>query len=446
MKKYNSLTEGSIIKGILFFAIPLFFSNLFQQMYNTIDVAIIAQYLGDESLAIMGATTSIFDLMVGFSQGIGTGFSIVCARYYGAKDHEKMKKSVANGILVLLITSVVLTSVFYFGLPTLLRLLNTPKEIINESLSYIQIIALFLTVTLFYNYGAGILRAIGDSISPLFVLLVASVLNVVLDIVCITKLYLGVAGAAIATVIAQTIACIVCIFFIFIKAKILIPEKKHFKMDKPMILDLCGQGYSMAMMFSIVSFGTITLQSAINKLGTIVITAHTTARKLFSLLNLPLSTLCACMSTFVSQNKGANQYKRIRKGIKIANITGMIYALCMSCFVFFMAEMMIQLLSNTSNLEIIKYGSMYLKINTPFFVVLAILLNTRNALQGLGKKIIPLFSSIIELVGKIVFTYIVIQPLQYFGVCICEPVIWIIMTIQLVYSFYGDENIKYANQ
>lgn len=443
MKK-NVLTEGSIIKGILLFAIPLFFTNLFQQLYNTFDMAIISYYLGDIGLATIGSTTAIFDLMVGFAQGIGTGFSIISARYFGANNINKLKKSVVSGIILIVISSILLTMIFYFGLPDLLNILNTPKEIIKEALSYIQIIALFITITLFYNYSAGLLRAIGDSFTPFIILCIASLLNIGLDIIFITQFNMGVKGAAIATGIAQCMSTILCIYFIYKQHKILLPKKEHLKINKEMIIDMSGQGYSMAFMFSIVSIGTITLQSAINTLGTSIISAHTTARKLFSLFNLPISTLCASMSTFVSQNKGANKCKRIRKGVKLTIYIGIIYACVMSIFVYFSADTIIQLLSNSKNIDIIKNGSMYLKINTPFFTVLSALLILRNSLQGLGKKITPLISSIIELVGKLIFTYIIIKPLGYIGVCICEPIIWICMTIQLLYSFYNDENIKNA--
>lgn len=440
----NTLIEGNIIKAIALFAIPLFFSNLFQQLYNTIDMAIISYYLGDIALATIGSTTAIFDLMVGFGQGIGTGFSIVSARYFGANKLENIKKSVASGIILILISACCMTILFYFGMPYILKALNTPSQIIKEALSYIQIIALFITITLLYNYSAGLLRAIGDSKTPLYVLCVASILNVILDIICITKFSLGVKGAAIATVIAQFFASVLCIIFILKKHRILIPEKNHFHLEKKMILDMCGQGYSMGFMFSIVSIGTVTLQSAINTLGTSIISAHTAARKLFSLLNIPLSTLCAAMSTFVSQNKGAQKYGRIRKGIKQTIYIGIVYACIMSICVYFGAEKLIQMLSNSENTQIIKNGAIYLKINTPFFTVLGVLLILRNALQGLGKKITPLVSSVIELIGKLIFTYILIKPLGYFGVCICEPIIWICMMVQLLYSFYGDENIKNA--
>ena len=288
---------------------------------------------------------------------------------------------------------------------------------------------------MFYNLGAGMLRAIGDSLRPLIVLFCSSIINIALDIVCITILDMGVFGAAVATVIAQVISTIICFFLILRKAKILIPRKEHFQIKSYMINDLLGQGFSMGFMFSIVSIGTIILQSGINSLGTQIITAHTAARKLISLFCLPLSTLAASMATFVSQNKGAQNYERIIKGVRLSNICGIIYPIFLSILIYFTAENLVHLLSGSNTHAVLQNGAMYLKINIPFFIVLSILLNLRNAIQGFGYKITPLFSSIIELIGKIVFTLFLVPAFKYLGVCFCEPIIWCLMASQLIYSY-----------
>lgn len=442
--KNHSFLEGSITKGLLLFALPLFFSNLFQQLYNTIDTVLIGHYLGDNSLAAMGSTAAIFELIVGFTMGIGVGFGIITSRYFGSKDEDKLKKSVALSIILGIVISLILTIVSYFLLPTLLEVLQTPKAIFNEALGYIQLIALFLCVTTFYNLSAGMLRAIGDSFTPLIVLFIASIINVVLDIVCITQFNMGVKGAAIATIIAQIISTIICFYAIYKKAKLLIPKKRHFTWDKEMTTDLLAQGTSMGMMLSIVSIGTVILQSAINGLGTTIITAHTAARKITSLATLPIGTLATSISTFVSQNKGAGQYHRIRKGVKIANLMSSIYSIFITIIIFFTANIFVSMMSGSTNNVVIETGAFYLYTNVPFFIVLGPLLILRNTLQGLGKKVVPLISSIIECVGKIVFTTIFIPILKYTGVAFCEPIIWILMTIQLWFTFYNTREIKEA--
>lgn len=433
--KNHSLTQGSIAKGLLFFVIPLFFSNLFQQLYNTIDTLLVGHFLGDNALAAMGATAAIFELIVQFSNGCGTGFSIVTARYYGSKNENELKKSVAASLILGLIISIAITIVSYVSMPYLLTILKTPKSIYHDSLNYIRCISAFLIITMFYNLGAGMLRAIGDSLRPLIVLFCSSIINIALDIVCITILDMGVFGAAVATVIAQAISTIICFFLILRKAKILIPRKEHFQIKSYMVNDLLGQGFSMGFMFSIVSIGTIILQSGINSPGTQIITAHTAARKLISLFCLPLSTLAASMATFVSQNKGAQNYERIIKGVRLSNICGIIYPIFLSILIYFTAENLVHLLSGSNTPAVLQNGAMYLKINIPFFIVLSILLNLRNAIQGFGYKITPLFSSIIELIGKIVFTLFLVPTFKYLGVCFCEPIIWCLMASQLIYSY-----------
>lgn len=433
--KNHSLTQGSIVKGLFFFVLPLFFSNLFQQLYNTIDTLLVGHYLGDQALAAMGATAAVFELIVQFSNGCGTGFSIVAARYYGSKNLEELKKSVASSIVLGLMIAILLTIVSYLALPALLNLLQTPKNIYNDSLNYIRCIALFLIITMFYNLSAGMLRAIGDSLSPLIVLFCSSIINIILDIICITQWNMGVLGAAVATVIAQAVSTCICFILILKKAQILIPSKKHFKFENYMIQDLLGQGFSMGFMFSIVSIGTVILQSGINILGTQIIAAHTAARKLMSLLCLPLSTLAASMATFVSQNKGAQNYTRIIKGVKIANVCAILYSVLLSIIIYFIARNLVHILSGSNNEVVLDNGAMYLKINVPFYISLSILLNLRNTIQGFGYKIIPLFSSLIEFGGKIIFTLFLVPKFKYVGVCFCEPIIWCLMTCQLVYSY-----------
>lgn len=240
--------------------------------------------------------------------------------------------------------------------------------------------------------------------------------------------------AAIATVIAQIVSTFVCILFIYKKAKILIPDS--FQFDYDLTMDLCAQGFSMGLMLSIVSIGTVTLQFGINQLGTRIIAAHTTARKTLSLCSLFLGALCSSISTFVSQNRGAMRKDRIIEGIHFVNQLGIVYVCILSVLIYFISNFLVQLISGTKDPYIIQNATMYLRINVPSMIVLVVLLNSRNALQGLGKKVIPLVSSIIELIGKVIFTMMIIPVLSYFGVCLCEPVIWILMTIQLQFSLH----------
>lgn len=440
------LIKDKILKALIIFAIPIFISNIFQQLYNTMDTMIVGNALGDTSLAAIGACSAVYDLLIGFALGVGNGLSIVVARNYGAKDENLLKKSVAGSLIIGVILTIVIMLIAQIGLYPLLQLLDTPKEIIEESYSYISTITLFVSVMFAYNLCAGLLRAIGNSFMPLVFLIISSVINVILDILFITQFHMGIQGAAIATVISQGISAILCVIYIFTKNKNLIPQKEHFTYDKELYQELAGQGFSMGMMMAIVSSGTVILQKAINGFGYLTIAAHTTARKINSFCMMPCATMSASLSTFVSQNRGANQRDRIVDGIKIGFKISIVWGIISMILMLLFSRPLIALLSGSSEAIVLDNGSLYLMINAPFYAVLGILLILRNALQGLGKKIIPLFSSIIEFFGKVVFAWLCIPFLGYFGVIICEPVIWCLMCIQLIYAFFHNPYIKYGEE
>lgn len=443
MKKMNvDLLKGNIIKGIIIFAIPLLISNIFQQLYNTVDTMIVGNYLGDVSLAAIGACGAVYELLVGFALGVGNGLSVVTARSYGSGDDELLKKSVAGSIVIGVIISIVIMIIGQLFMYPLLELLNTPANIIKESYSYISIITIFIAVMFTYNLCAGLLRAIGNSMMPLMFLIVSSVLNIFLDILFIVNMDLGIQGAAIGTVLAQSISSILCIIYIYTKCPLLIPKKEHFKIDKSLYKELAGQGFSMGFMMSIVSTGTVILQAAINDFGYLIIAGHTAARKIQTFFTIPCGSLALTAATFVSQNKGANQIERIKKGVRYINIINISWGGLATVIALVFARDIIGMISGSSQSVVIDNGSKYLMINAPFYAILGILLTLRNSLQGLGRKVIPLISSIIEFFGKIAFVFLLIPSLNYFGVIICEPVIWCFMCLQLAYAFYNNELIR----
>lgn len=297
-----------------------------------------------------------------------------------------------------------------------------------------------------YNLLGGMLIAIGNAVAPLLFLIFSSILNVGLDIFFITVLKMGVEGAAIATVIAQALSVSLCLLYIYKKEKILIPKKEHFTHDSELFKDMLGQGMSMGFMSSIVSAGSVILQYGINGLGYLTIAGHTAARKLFMMFNIPFGAMAMSMGTFVSQNMGANRYDRIRKGLKSAYLYDLIMAVFVTIILMVFSRDLVKLISGSSDPIVLENGSLYLKVVGPFYAVLGILLQTRVALQGLGLKLLPLISSIIEFFGKILFVLFFIPKFQYLAVIFCEPLIWIVMTIQLVYTFYNHSKIKEAKK
>ena len=444
LKANVDFLNGPILKGLIAFAIPVLISNLFQQLYNTVDTMIVGHYLGDSSLAAIGSCTSIYDLLVGFALGIGNGLAIVTARSFGSKNEELLKKSVASALIIGFGSAILITIIGSLSLKPLLEILNTPADIINESYSYISVVVLFTSVMFAYNLCAGLMRSIGNAIAPLIFLVISSILNILLDILFITQFNMGVAGAAVATVLAQGISVVLCVFYIFKKTQLLIPEKEHFAYDKELYNEMIGQGYSMGFMGSIVSAGSVILQYGINGLGTLTIAGHTAARKMYMFFLMPFIALGVSISTFVGQNKGANQPKRIREAIIIGYKCDVALAAGMTIILAFLAPTLIKTISGSSEAIVINNGASYLRFVAPFYAVLGVLLQTRNALQGIGQKLLPLISSVIEFIGKVLFVIIFIPKFQYTAVIACEPVIWIVMTAQLLIAFWNNDFIKNA--
>ena len=293
-----------------------------------------------------------------------------------------------------------------------------------------------------YNLCAGLLRAIGNSVMPLVFLILSSCLNIVLDLFFITRLGMGVKGAAVATVIAQGISVLLCLLYILCKSKILIPEREHFSVGKEMYQELLGQGFSMGFMSSIVSAGSVILQYGINGLGSLIIAGHTTARKLYMFCIMPIIAMAMAFSTFVSQNKGADQGVRIRKAARYVYLYSLLITVVIMGLTWVLAPTLVKWVSGSREAVLLDNAARYLKVVSPFYAVLGVLCATRSALQGLGQKLLPLVSSIIEFFGKILFVLLFIPRFGYIAVILCEPVIWCVMTVQLVYTFYADPYIR----
>ena len=443
MKKTSvNLLEGPILRAMIAFAIPIMIANIFQQLYNTVDIMIVGRFLGEESLAAVGATVAIFELIVGFALGIGNGMGIVIARHYGAGNYEKLKRAVAATFVIGGVLSVIIAVLGNFTLYPLLELLGTPSNIIDQSYEYSYLIVVFVGVTLAYNLCAGLLRAVGDSKAALYFLIFAAIINTVLDIYFIAYLHMGVRSAGVATIISQGISAVLCFNYIRRKTPFLIPTKKHFTWNKKLYSDLFSQGLAMGLMFSVVSIGTVILQTSINALGPVIISAQTSARRIMMFSLLPVGSMSATITTFTSQNFGARQYRRIVEGLRKGALVTIIWSVFICIMLFFASPYLNELITGSNDEELIYQASLYLKISSAFYPFLAILLVLRNALQGLGQKMMPLVSSIIEMLGKILFVIFIIPSAGYLGVIFVEPILWVIMAAQLYYAFRKEPVIR----
>lgn len=436
------MINGPIFGSLILFAVPVMISSVFQMLYNTMDVAIVGHVLGEESLSAIGSCSTIYEVLVGFAFGTGRGLTIVTARCYGEGNIEKMKKSVAGALVVGGGTSVLLTVAGRVFLRPLMRLLNTPEEIFEEAYSYVSLIILFIIVMFAYNLFSGLLQAMGNSFMPLVFLIISSLTNIALDFLFIAKLGMGVHGAALATVIAQGISAVLCLIFIIKNEPILIPKREHFNMSGQMYAEIATQGYAMAFMNSIVSVGSVVLQSGINSLGSMIIAGHTAARKIMPFYNLPFSSVGMAMTTFCSQNRGADKGERIIKAYRAV----IKYCAVMACIIgvaaFFSSEYLVRTITGSNNPTIIHNAATYLKIEGPSTFFLGLIFSCRNGLQGLGERRLPIISSIIELTGKILFVVFLVKPLGYTAVMFCEPVIWVAMSIQLLFALKKNEYLR----
>lgn len=432
MAKTKTLTEGTPWKQILLFSIPIFWGNIFQLLYSLVDTKIVGSTLGTEALAAVGSVSTLHTLMTGFLNGLTLGFSLITAMCFGADNMKRLKKSFAMTMELGVMTTTVLVVALMLVLQPLLHLLNVPEEQFAMSYAYISVLIVGLFATVLYNLCANTLRAIGDSLTPLLFLILATVSNIGLDYLFILEFHMGVQGAAYATVLAQLISVVLCFVRIFRKFPILHLQKSDFRPEKGLIVEMYKSGLSMGLMSCLVSIGTIMLQSAINTFGTTVIVAHTAARKVFEIMSLPMSVLGSAMATYCGQNYGAKRFDRIRQGIRASLLIAAIWSVAVFIICHTVEGALIRFVASTTDAEVIYWGSMYLKVDMSFIIVCGVIVILRNSMQGFGDRVIPVFSSCIELAGKIIFAFVFAPVFAYWGIIWAEPVVWIAMVIPLI--------------
>lgn len=428
----TTLTEGNPVKLIVLFAIPIFLGNLFQILYSLIDTKIVGSTLGETALASVGSVSTLYNLLTGFFNGLTLGFSVVTARFYGSGEEKALKKNIAGAITLGFGTAIVLITLTAVFLKPILRLLQVPAEQFDMSYYYIVVLVWGMFITLAYNLCANTLRATGDSVTPLIYLVISSLVNVGLDYFFILNLHLGVAGAAYATVIAQLLSVVLCLIRIYRGFPILHVGREDFQFDREQLWQLYQNGLSMGLMSSLVNFGTVVLQSGINQLGTSIIVAHTAARKVFEIWNLPISVMGSAMATYCGQNYGAGKYGRIREGIKGALGLGAVWAVVVFIMAHTISPYLIRFITSSESPEIIYWGRKYLEYDMSFIILCVGIVVLRNSMQGFGDYKTPVFSSFIELMGKVVFTFTFVRFFGYWGIIWTEPVIWVLMVIPLI--------------
>ncbi len=420
------MTKGSPLKLIGKFIIPVILGNIFQQLYNMADTIIVGRFLGVKALAAVGATGTIMFLILGFMMGITTGFTVLTAQRFGAGDIEGVKKSVGNGAMLAIVITAILTVVSVWGMDMILSIMNTPDDIFVMSKQYIVIICLGMPCTIFYNLLASYLRAVGNSKSPLYFLIIAAVLNIVLDLFLILVIPMGVAGAAAATVISQGVAGVCCLIYIIKKVPLLCIRKEHWKLDYHCCMNQLSIGIPMAFQFSITAVGTMLIQAALNMFGSTVVAAYTAAGKVEQIVTQPLAAMGITMATYCAQNRGVNDIGRIRKGVRIANVMNAIYSVAVFAIVINILPHAIRLFVSGDITQVLEYAETYIKICGIFFTPLGMIFIFRNVLQGCGFSFMPMMGGVVELACRVVAAFIAVHYYSYVGVCLGNASAWLI--------------------
>ncbi len=425
MNSTVDMTKGNIYKILLFFALPLLLGNVFQLLYSLVDTIIASHYIDSIAIGAIGATSSVNYLIISFSSGMGAGASIIISRFFGEKKYDDIRRSIAGVIIINIILAGILTLFIVLFSDVILHALKVPDDIFEGSKSYFTISVLGLIATMMYNTLSGVLRALGNSSVAIMVLIFACVLNVGGDFLFVGAFNLGVGGTALATIVSQILSVIVLLFYIYFRYPLLRVKKEDFKFNKYIYSQILSTGLSMGLMNSVYAIGGIVMSSAVNNLGSEIVTARTTGRKIVEVLFLPGGSLASAASVFVAQNYGAKNMKRANEGIVKSIHLLFVWALLV-LFMYILEEPLCRIISNTDDEFIIHNAVMYIKITLPFYFPLGILIILRNCFQSLGRKIIPFISSSIELIFKIVSGLVWIPNLGFIGECITEPISWIV--------------------
>ena len=431
----KDMTRGNPIKLILSFCLPLVAGNIFQQLYNMVDSIIVGKFVGVNALAAVGATGSINFLVLGFALGLCSGFGIPVAQSFGAQNYSMMRKHVANALYLCLFATIFLTTITLFTTPSLLRLMQTPSDIYQDSYTYISIMFMGIIATIYYNMLSSILRALGDSKTPLLFLAVASIINVILDYTFVVYFKMGVAGVAWATLIAQAISAVLCAFFMAKHFPILKFSKEELKLDGHCCKELLAIGLPMALQFSITAVGSVMIQTAINGLGSAKVAAVTAANKIQMMFTQPLDTIGTTMATYCGQNLGAKKIDRIKDGLKKSFLLSFGYCL-LACLIMWTLSTKIALLFIDANeVAILSDVQLYLRINSVFYFVLGILFITRNSLQGLGYSALTMLAGLAELIGRGVVAFLFVGSFGYAAICVANPFAWFLADMILITTF-----------
>ena len=422
----KDLTSGSPLKVILMFTFPLVLGNLFQQFYALADTIIVGRFCGVSALASVGATGSVNYLILGFVIGVCNGFAIPIAQLFGARDYKDLRRHVANAAWLCIAASVVLTIATVALTRPMMQLMQTPDDIIDGAVIYIGWIFAGIPFIFLYNMVAAIMRALGDSKTPLYFLILTSALNIGLDLLFVIPFKFGVFGAALATDISQVISGVLSFIYLCRKFDVLKMQKDDLVFSKKACVRLMGIGVPMGLQCSITAIGSVIMQWAVNMLGSTAVAAVTAAGKTQNLLTVPLESVGTAMATYAGQNLGASRMDRVRKGTNSAMLIILVYGLA-SAFILHFTDVQIMglFLDTAKEVDIVAMGRQYLFWNSVFFVPLGALIVWRYTIQGLGFSSLAMLAGVAEMIARTAVAIILVPILGYFGAELANPAAWV---------------------
>ena len=428
----KSMVSGKPLSLMLQFATPLLLGNLLQQTYNIIDAAIVGQILGDKALAGVGASSSIQFLVLGFCMGCCAGFGVPVAKYFGANDIHKMRKYIFNGAVLTGIIALIVTSVCAICCNQILHLLSVPQDIFDKAYSYLIVIFLGIPFTLMYNYLSSVLRSLGDSRTPFMFLAFSAILNIFLDLFCILVLKWGCAGAAIATITAQAVSGILCLVYIFKKVQIMHLEAQDREVEGSAVKELLVMGIPTGLQFSITAIGSMVMQSANNKLGSVYVSGFTSGMRIKQFTMCPFDAFATAASVFCSQNLGAGQAKRIKQGLWQAIAVAVGYGLIAGLIMIFFGRPLSMIFVKKSAVDVIDASAKYLRCMGFFYWSLGILNVARMVTQGLGYSGRAIFSGVTEMAARIIVSLGFVGTFGFTAICFADQTAWVTATIYIL--------------
>lgn len=432
----KDMTQGSPMKLILEFSIPILLGSLFQQCYNLVDTVIVGRFLGVDSLAAVGATGSVCFLIIGFGVGMCSGFAIPLAHKFGAEDYSGLRKFTANCMWLTIGFAILLTIVTTLLCRNVLVVMQTPEDIMEQAYEYLFVIFLGIPLTLLYNMVAAIIRSLGDSKTPVFFLVLSAILNIVLDIFFIVSLKLGVAGAAWATIISEGISGFACLIYMIKKFDVLHIQRGEWRPDVHMMGTLCAMGIPMGLQYSITAVGAVVLQSATNTLGKMAVAAVTAASRIGFFFSCPFEALGNTMATYGGQNVGAKKLDRIGIGLKDCLKLGIGYALIALVVVVLLGRPLALLFVDASEIAIIDDVYLYMVVVAACYSLLALVNITRFLIQGMGFSGFAVLAGVFEMVARSLVAFTLVPRIGFIGACLGDPVAWVFADCFLIPAYF----------